>query len=776
MTTIGLTDAPIASIEHESLGLLDHVEALSEFIRHCETPITIACQGDWGSGKTSMMNMVREKLTSSWDGQQRIETRWFNTWQFAQFQMQDEITLSLLTSFLEDLGDSEAARIVGKLGKFAANTMGNVVKAAVDITTGGAGDLVKDAVDKATAQDNVSAIRRLRGDIQKAVDKLLTKQQASRLVIFIDDLDRLVPERAVEILEIIKLFLDVPHCVFVLAVDYHVVSRGLEQKFGVGMDDLKGKSFFDKIIQLPFNLPVAQYDIRRYMKTLFGGQFKFREDDTDLLVRLAEHSIGANPRSLKRLFNTLQLLNIVAKKKNILDADAIATGEERQRLLFAVLCLQLAYEPVYRMLLKEDQQLSTEYFDDLCDLEHLQNNPKQFEVTKKALMGRGELDEALIRLADFMRAFKDAAQLSSDQSEDADESLSQQEIELLRGFLSLSALTSATGGNPSFGLGAFRHKAAMLAFIERNLKPKYQTVLAKMGSEFKSNFKENYGEIGFDFRLGVFAFGLWVQWDDREQRLVAYLWEVEGADKKMIKSWFLGNNDAFPNIQFQHLKSHKYGIIESVPFGDEKTPDLEQTRLNDYFALVDRTLSKSLPLLEKIYGEKQPIVDRLIDFSDKIASRLISEFTESDGWRVENTLRNLSVGSKIIVRRVTWNDAFMICLEAPWESFARNLVLGVKKTQWKITHDKEIKEGFLARASALFPEDKPLADGMWLYYHWLPDSIRYFCTAKLPHPGCRFSFDTPEQEAQAIEQIIEQFTRFKCVLPELDNLAASASA
>ncbi len=74
----------------------------------------------------------------------------------------------------------------------------------------------------------------------------------ARVVVFVDDLDRLQPQKAVEVLETMKIFLDCERCVFVLAVDYDVVARGVKAKYGDTLSDEKGKSFFDKIIQLPF--------------------------------------------------------------------------------------------------------------------------------------------------------------------------------------------------------------------------------------------------------------------------------------------------------------------------------------------------------------------------------------------------------------------------------------------------------------------------------------------------------------------------------------------
>ena len=85
---------------------------------------------------------------------------------------------------------------------------------------------------------------------------------------FVDDLDRVAPERAVEILEVLKIFLDIPGLVFMLACDYEVIVTGLAAKGGLG-EDASGRSFFDKIIQVPFQMPPVGGDkLAIYTKTL----------------------------------------------------------------------------------------------------------------------------------------------------------------------------------------------------------------------------------------------------------------------------------------------------------------------------------------------------------------------------------------------------------------------------------------------------------------------------------------------------------------------------
>lgn len=104
MTNLGLRDLPIETAADETLGLGDYALSLSEFILRCETPLTIALQGDWGSGKTSLMNLIRVELDKA---HPKPQTFWFNTWQYSQFGMADELSLSLIAAFLEKLKAGE---------------------------------------------------------------------------------------------------------------------------------------------------------------------------------------------------------------------------------------------------------------------------------------------------------------------------------------------------------------------------------------------------------------------------------------------------------------------------------------------------------------------------------------------------------------------------------------------------------------------------------------------------------------------------------------------
>ena len=114
-----------------------------------------------------------------------------------------------------------------------------------------------------------SIVEELKSDIQKAIGEIfpVSSNNQKGFLFFIDDLDRIDPPVAVKILELLKNIFDLPRCIFVLAIDYDVVVKGLKPKFGelTPQNEREFRSFFDKIIQLPFSMPMSSYKIDKFL-------------------------------------------------------------------------------------------------------------------------------------------------------------------------------------------------------------------------------------------------------------------------------------------------------------------------------------------------------------------------------------------------------------------------------------------------------------------------------------------------------------------------------
>tara|TARA_Y100000588_G_C14226976_1_gene913608 strand:- start:908 stop:2215 length:1308 start_codon:yes stop_codon:yes gene_type:complete len=200
--------------------------------------------------------------------------------------------------------------------------------------------------------DQAKTMMKLKEAYKKSVKALLEKHNVEKLVVYIDDLDRLNPQIAVEVLEVLKLFLDVKNCVYVLAVDYDVVSSGIVKKYGDSFANDKGKSFFDKMIQLPFRMPVAMFDL----DTLLKEQYQEFDVEDDMMLnfkRVIRKSIGTNPRTLKRVYNSFVLLNSIMMHENGSGSSKLSNREAE--LLFCIICMSHSYESLYDYLLSNSE-------------------------------------------------------------------------------------------------------------------------------------------------------------------------------------------------------------------------------------------------------------------------------------------------------------------------------------------------------------------------------------------------------------------------------------
>lgn len=354
-----------------------YILGLSNFITGCETPLTLAIQGDWGTGKTSIMYQVEEKLKekSSSNSKRKIKTIFFNTWQYSQFDMDKDLAVTLITDLIDELEVTDVDKRENFKKSLAVITK-SMEYLKLDFGLLNIEKINNQLLKLISNEEKANNLKNLKQNLQSIIDDFVKENNYEKIVIFIDDLDRLVPKKAIEFLEILKLFLDCRNCVFVLAIDYNVVLRGTKSKYGDDLDNEKGKAFFEKIIQVPFTVPVANYHMENFVKvSLKKINFYFNDDVTQNVTQLIRDSIGNNPRSVNRLFNSVSLLMHIINSNNELENDD-------KLLIIATVCFQLRFDEAYDYLLTsynnspEDSE-ETKYF--LIDL--LENS---FEIPDDA--------------------------------------------------------------------------------------------------------------------------------------------------------------------------------------------------------------------------------------------------------------------------------------------------------------------------------------------------------------------------------------------------------
>lgn len=351
--------------EQDDFGTQQYIDGLVEFIRYSVSPLTIALQGEWGSGKTSLMNRLFNKLCN--DGNEFIGIE-VNTWEYSMLSTPEETVIKIIGELVHALS-KEDPNASFKVGKFMREALGIAYRFGRELSKSafpGASMIVEGVgiptdLPGISSDDKSITLSELKKILKDAVKKTITDFNKKGVIIFVDDLDRLNPPLAVQILELLKNIFTLENCIFVLAIDYEVVVKGLEPKFGKLTDknEREFRSFFDKIIQVPFSLPVNNYKPEPFLIKMLR-EIRYIDDKdlnninhlTKILSQIVEKTVGKNPRSIKRLINSLSLINCISAMGNSDEKTmTISSCSIQGKIInFAIVAIQISYPRIYQML------------------------------------------------------------------------------------------------------------------------------------------------------------------------------------------------------------------------------------------------------------------------------------------------------------------------------------------------------------------------------------------------------------------------------------------
>jgi hypothetical protein len=392
-------------------GLIDEPEML---------PITIGVFGDWGSGKSSIM----EALKKAYDDEKDKTTLClqFNGWVFEGY---DDAKVALIGAILKAFEDNKSlplkakekvAKLLKSINWMRAVGFGVKNIAAPLVTaslTGGVSlvpqifewikDLsnepqkISDAIkgldyeefkkkflkegEDADVKAKYQAVREFRDDFKE----LLEESNVKKLIVLIDDLDRCLPDRIIDNLEAIKLFLNVENTAFIIGADPRIVRDAIRHRYkGLIERDIEEENkrvivdYLEKLIQVPYTLPkLSDTEVETYITLLFceelldndcmdsviSGFREFRQtdrysvfgvdkvkeyiSDSNIQDRLEEkvslisklsplisRNLNGNPRQIKRFLNTF-----VLRKKL---ADAAKLSDFKDDVLAKLMILEYA--------------------------------------------------------------------------------------------------------------------------------------------------------------------------------------------------------------------------------------------------------------------------------------------------------------------------------------------------------------------------------------------------------------------------------------------------
>jgi len=344
------SDNPLPSSDKDGFGFAPHAQVLKDIIEQATSlPICVGIFGPWGSGKTSFMKMLEELIKRD-----KVQAIWFNPW---KYDKQEDVWNALIQTILSYIAQkSRSEKVKEEAKNLAKNLAWPAVSLALKkaITAFTAGVITEDnlnsLIEAFSKRDELYCrhINHFEEDFARVVKLYLPR--GGRLVVFIDDLDRCLPENAITVLESLKLFIGDANCIFVLGMDHSIVEAGIQARYE-GKIKINGREYLDKIIQVPFYLPPVSF---KRLKASLEDEGETLSAEVWNVIRL---SMGGNPRKTKRFINSFYLsrrfLNHPDRdlQERLQSSSLLRLSQERQNFYLAkILVFQMSFSGFYQHL------------------------------------------------------------------------------------------------------------------------------------------------------------------------------------------------------------------------------------------------------------------------------------------------------------------------------------------------------------------------------------------------------------------------------------------
>jgi len=374
------SEKPIILGKEDLLGRAKVANELSREIKSYknEDSLTIGIVGKWGSGKTSFINMVLENFEENDD---YIIIK-FNPWNISSRKQLISDFFLQLSNNIEKKGSNE---IIGAVGK-SLGTLSKFFKPLGFIPPLSVLSTIRDITEKASEFIN-EYVESEKEDLKSLKDNINNKltNLNKKIIIVIDDIDRLCDEEIREIFQLVKSIADFKNTIYILSYDREIVTKALDKT-----QQGKGEEYLEKIVQVPLVLPyISKNDLDKIFINRLNIIINIPDEEYDnsyfseiYYNGLAENF--ENLRDIERYMNVFSLgINLAREELNIND--------------YIVITLIKVFEPdLYEYIKNNKEYFSGTKFDEflnkdkkeiLTELERIYEKLKKLEKRKiKRLM------------------------------------------------------------------------------------------------------------------------------------------------------------------------------------------------------------------------------------------------------------------------------------------------------------------------------------------------------------------------------------------------------
>lgn len=376
------TDTPVFDPALDKFNRFPFSQRIAEVITSRRDPnsIVIGIYGAWGEGKTTVFNFIEKVLENNSD----IICVRFNPWFFRDEE-------KLLLSFFKTLADALNRKLTTRtqdIGGWLAKCGEIIAPLSLADPTGGirGSGQIFEKIGNLFSQVELE-------ENKKRIEKIL-EEENKRLVIFLDDIDRLDKSEIQSIFKLVKLSAGFKNTSYLLAFDEEKVAAAISEKYGSG--DLEaGRGFLEKIIQVPLTLPQVSFgSLQKYCfecidEALKNAELELGEEDIRRFIKYFSEGLAIQlktPRVAQRYGNTITFsVPLLKGEVNIVDLLLI----EGVKILYPKLYNTIKEKPDYFLGTILDQGVNFEQIKKLvADLieQSIADLSKEAQVSAKNLL------------------------------------------------------------------------------------------------------------------------------------------------------------------------------------------------------------------------------------------------------------------------------------------------------------------------------------------------------------------------------------------------------
>ncbi len=335
----------------------DILHSENKFIKHfyeligqsIEPPYAVSIDGVWGSGKTTVMKTLEKELQAS-----SYPTFWFNPWEYRQTQNVVLAFLQCLAGTYKDIlkemknSTTKIFRVLLEAGMDAGLKM--VTSGTLNLKD--IKDTLKGIEDKQlpSYERYQNTIETIKSEFGGLVRHISQKHKNRPVIIFFDDLDRCLPEDAIQLLEALKNLFVTRGCnaIFICGIDTHVAKQFIKEHYK-GIEEDFSINYFRKIFNLTISMP-HNSDIYSLLLNHIKGLFDWDDPQDRKSKPLAEmiESVGRQAQ----IYSARKYLNIVDNFHVFLTFNPDYRLNLKEDFIVYLLILKEAWQPIFEDLIK----------------------------------------------------------------------------------------------------------------------------------------------------------------------------------------------------------------------------------------------------------------------------------------------------------------------------------------------------------------------------------------------------------------------------------------